>query len=74
MKTGGRKFIGFLVTVILYTVVLMLLIWKMPNMIVDLSAFAVQSSIGFCGIAALFFTSNVLEHFSNKNKPMNKNE
>jgi hypothetical protein len=72
MKEGNRKFIGFLVTSVLYTIVMIVVIFKMPQLVVDLAVFALQASFGYCGIAALFFTSNVIEHFT-KNKSAAKN-
>jgi hypothetical protein len=55
MKTGNRKFLGFIITAVLYTGVLIAVVIKMPQLVVDLSAFAVQASIGYCGISGLFF-------------------
>ena len=66
MKTGNRKFLGFVITIGLYTAVLILVVITFKGLVVNLEAFAVQASIGFCGISGLFFTSNVLEHFANK--------
>ncbi|MBX2975433.1 MAG: hypothetical protein KF721_04815 [Ignavibacteriaceae bacterium] len=68
MKVGTRKFIGFIITAVFYTAVLMLVIVKQPNMIVDLSVFASQSAFGYVIISGAFFASNVLEHYSQKVK------
>lgn len=68
MKPGNRKFLGFLISIVLYTIVLMTALITFKQAIPDLSAFAVQCSIGFCGICGLFFTGNVLEHFADKKK------
>jgi len=72
MKTGNRKFLGFLITAVLYTVVLIVVVLRLPQLVVDLSVFALQCSAGYSAIAALFFTSNVLEHFANKSKQEQK--
>lgn len=63
MKTGNRKFYSFLVTVLLYTFVVMAALLK-GNSVGDMAVFALQVSMGFCGISGLFFGSNVLEHFA----------
>ncbi len=69
MKTGNRKFLGFVITIVLYTLVLIAVVSKLPNLVVDFSVFAVQSAMGFGIVAGLFFGSNVLEHFADKGKP-----
>ena len=64
MKTGARKFTGFIISILLYTTVMIVAIYKVTGITLDLSAFAVQASIGYCGICGLFFSSNVMEHFA----------
>lgn len=66
MKQGARKFLGFVITIVLYAVILAVAIYRFNNLIVDISAFAVQAAGGFACIAGLFFTGNVLEHFADK--------
>jgi len=67
MKTvGSRKFLGFVLTLIAYTIVLIITITKVPNLVIDLPIFAVQCSMGYSIICGLFFGSNVLEHFADK--------
>jgi len=72
MKPGTRKFYGFIITLLVYTAVLITVALTYPAGISDVSAFAVQSSIGYCGIAGLFFAGNVAEHFANKGKNGNE--
>lgn len=67
MKQGARKFIGFILTLIAYTLVLIIAITKVPNLVIDVALFAVQCAFGFGTIASLFFASNVLEHFASRN-------
>jgi hypothetical protein len=74
MKAGQRKFLGFLITIVLYTVALIIVVTKMNNLIVDLSVFAVQAAMGYGIVAGLFFGTNVLEHFANRNGSANKNK
>jgi len=69
IKEGNRKFIGFILTLIAYTGVLIIAITKIPNLVVDVSTFSVQCAFGFGTISSLFFASNVLEHFADKEKP-----
>ena len=69
MKQGSRKFIGFILTLIAYTLVLIIAITKVPNLVIDVAIFSVQCSMGYSIICGLFFGSNVLEHFADKNKP-----
>jgi len=66
MKQGARKFIGFILTLIAYTLVLIIAITKVPNLVIDVSLFSVQCAFGFGTIASLFFASNVLEHFAGR--------
>jgi hypothetical protein len=66
MKQGTRKFAGFIVAITLYTLVMGFVVYKIPNLVIDLSAFAVQASLGYCGICGLFFGANVAEHFASK--------
>ena len=74
MKQGARKFIGFILTLIAYTLVLVIAITKVPNLVIDISLFSVQCAFGFGTIASLFFASNVLEHFANKPPRLAANE
>lgn len=74
MKQGNRKFLGFILTLVAYTVVLIIAITKVPNLVIDISLFSVQCAFGYGTIASLFFASNVLEHFANRNNNSQKQQ
>lgn len=67
MRQGSRKFFGFLITVLLYTVVVLAALLR-GGAVTDMAVFSMHVSLGYCGICGLFFGSNVLEHFSGNKK------
>lgn len=66
LKPGQRKFIGFVLTLVVYTTLTIVVIIKIPNLTVDLSGFVLQFATGLTLISGAFFTSNVFEHFAEK--------
>jgi len=67
MRQGSRKFFGFIITIVLFTAILFYAISKANNFICDAN-FVFQSAMAYGVVAGLFFGSNVLEHFANRNK------
>jgi len=62
--TGKRKFLGFLFAVILFTIVVIITIYRVQPGQIDLPSFVFQLAASYSVICGLFFGSNVLEHFS----------
>lgn len=65
---GTRKFIAFVLSLFVYTALVIMVVVKLPSLIVDLSVFVVQLAMGIVIIVGAFFASNVAEHFSNNVK------
>ncbi|NUN09660.1 MAG: hypothetical protein HUU54_10835 [Ignavibacteriaceae bacterium] len=72
IKQGSRKFIAFMITVFLFTVVVIITaaLLKHDNAVLPSFVFQLASAYGIlCG---LFFGSNVLEHYSGRGKRENE--
>lgn len=67
MKQGNRKFLGFVITIIFFTAILFYAISKANSFVCDAN-FVFQSAMAYGVVSGLFFGSNVLEHYANKNK------
>ncbi len=69
---GNRKYAGFLLALFLYTALNVIAMFRISESRMDLPAYAFQLAAGISVICGLFFGSNVLEHFSAKEKEENK--
>jgi hypothetical protein len=63
VKPGNRKFFAFLITVVLFTVVVLVGLFK-HNGTVDMPTFAFQLASAYAIMSGLFFGSNALVHIA----------
>jgi hypothetical protein len=73
-KNGKRKFTAFIITISCFTGMMIFCLCKIDLLRFDLSSFAVQLATGYSIICGLFFGSNVLEHFANRDNKSNSGE
>jgi len=73
VKTGNRKFTAFVITVILFTVVVMMALFK-HNGVVDMPTFAFQLASAYAILSGLFLGSNALVHLAGKKNEEVKSE
>ena len=66
-KPGRRKFTAFVITMICFSGMVVFALCKVDPSAIDVPAFAVQLATGYSVVCGLFFGSNVLEHFANRN-------
>lgn len=62
--TGKRKFFGFLFSLLLFTFVVIISLYRVPPEQIELPSFVFQLAASYSVICGLFFGSNVLEHYS----------
>ncbi len=64
MKTGTRKVTAFIITLSVYSFVVLIAVLLLRNHPDILPSFAFQLASAYGILCGLFFGSNVLEHFS----------
>lgn len=65
VKTGNRKFFAFVGTVVLFTAVVLVALFK-HNGVIDMPTFAFQLASAYAILSGLFFGSNALVHLAGK--------
>jgi len=71
-EKGNRKYAAFLLALSLYMMLNIVALFRVTESRLDLPAYAFQLAAGISVICGLFFGSNVLEHFSTKEKQDDK--
>lgn len=64
--SGNRKYSGFIIANVLFTIVVIIAVFRVSPDQMNLPAFVFQLAASYSVLCGLFFGSNVLEHFSSK--------
>lgn len=65
---GNRKYSGFIITMMIYSAVVVITLFRVQVEQIEVPAFCFQLAAAYSILCGLFFGSNVLEHFASERK------